>query len=62
MSFSTGMGAKLGINGTFECKDKDGNVLETITLNGAIPLEKLGLTVEEAQQLIKETNHGSDDC
>ncbi len=52
MDFKTGMGGRLGISGTFECKDKDGVVLKTIELRGSVPLEDLGLTVEQAQALV----------
>ena len=60
MSYQTGIGAKLGISGAFQCKDRDGNVLKTIAFTGAIPLERLGFSAEQAQQLIEEVNHGPD--
>lgn len=53
MSFSTAVGGRLGIAGTFECRDAAGNLLKTIELRGAIPLEDLGLTVDEARQLVE---------
>jgi len=33
------MNASLVIAGTLECRDKDGNVLKTIEVRGAIPLD-----------------------
>lgn len=56
------IGAKLNISGTLEWRDKDGNILSTTEIRGAIPLEDTGLTVEQAQQLInsQENPHGSD--
>ena len=61
MSYQTGIGAKLGISGEFQCKDADGNVLKTIAFTGAIPLERIGISAEQAQQLIEEVKNGSDD-
>lgn len=64
MNFQTGMGAKLGIRGTLECRNAAGEVIKTIEMNGAFPLEDLGLSVEEAQQLIdqqKGADHGTHD-
>jgi hypothetical protein len=31
--------AKLVIQGTFECRDKDGNLIKTIEFKGELPLE-----------------------
>lgn len=31
--------AKLTLSGSFDCLDKDGNVLKTIVINGTIPIE-----------------------
>lgn len=64
MTFSAGVGARIGISGVLECKDKDGNVLQLIEMNGSIPLSDLGLSVEQAQELItqQEASRGSDDC
>lgn len=45
-------GARLLISGTLEYRDKDGNVLGTTEMHGAIPLADTGLTAEEAQQII----------
>jgi hypothetical protein len=36
----TQLSAKLVIQGTFECRDKDGNLLKTIELKGELPLNK----------------------
>lgn len=53
--------AKLVLTGTFECLDKDGNVLKVIEGRGTFPLESLGLTVEQAQEIIaKEQGNGLD--
>lgn len=52
MTFEAGLGARLGISGTLECKDKDGKVLSVIELTGSIPLSDLGLTIDQAQDLI----------
>lgn len=47
--------ARLGIRGTFECRNALGEVIKTITiLNGAIPLARLGLTEEQARQLVEQ--------
>jgi hypothetical protein len=59
--------AALGISGTFEYRDAAGNVLKTVQVSGSIPLSELGLTQEQAQDLIennnnKGTTHGSDHC
>lgn len=63
MTFKTGMGGKLGISGTLEFRNKAGEVIKTIELNGQIPLSQLGMTPEQAQQLIQqhqEDQHGPD--
>jgi len=59
------MKARIGISGTFEFKDKDGNVLKTMSVSGSVPLARTGMTVEEAQQFVtnqKEIQHGPDHC
>lgn len=59
------VGARIGIAGTFEFKDKDGNVLKTMEISGSVPLESTGMSVEQAQEFInqqKEADHGRDDC
>lgn len=47
--------AKLVISGSFECKDKDGNVLKVIHLNGSLPLN------DEQTLEILENENGMDD-
>lgn len=54
MSFKTGMGARLGFSGTLIFKNKQGEVIKTTPFSGAIPLERLGLTQEQAQQLVEQ--------
>lgn len=56
------MTAKLQIAGTLEWRDKDGNILSTTQLRGAIPLDQLGLTEQQAAELVKESQHGCNDC
>lgn len=62
MTHQTHVGARLGIHGTLECKDKDGNVLRTIVISGSIPLSDSGLTAGEAQEMInqQEADNGFD--
>ena len=60
------VGARLGLSGTLEFKDKDGNVIKRMPFAGSVPLESAGLSVEQAQELItahqlKEAHHGRDD-
>lgn len=45
------MGARLGISGVLEFKDKDGNVLERVQMHGSIPLADLDLSDEHKQTL-----------
>jgi hypothetical protein len=59
-AYKAEIGAKLGISGTLEFRDAQGNVLKTVEMSGAIPLEQLGMTIEQAEQLIKENQHGPD--
>jgi len=63
MTFSAGVGARLGLAGTLEFKDAAGNVLKRVDFTGSVPLTDTGLSVEQAQQLItqQEADHGSDD-
>jgi hypothetical protein len=60
--FSTSVGARLGLSGTLEFRDADGNILKSVDFTGSVPLEDSGLTVEQAQSIINEqgTDHGSD--
>ena len=60
----TEMGARLGLSGSFECKDATGKVLKVIAFTGAIPLEQLDMTVGQAQQLVsqQEATDGANPC
>lgn len=58
----SGVGAKLGLSGALECRDKDGNVLKVIHFNGAIPLADLNMTPDQARELIEREANGADDC
>ena len=63
MAYQTQMAARLGIRGTFECRNAAGEVIKTIEANGAVPLSRLGLTEEQARELVQqqqEKPHGSD--
>lgn len=42
---------KIGITGSFDCWDKDGNLLKTITFEGTLPLENL---------ITEDTENGTD--
>lgn len=42
------MNARLVLTGTLECRDKDGNLLQTIEVRGAIPVD---LTDEEDEHV-----------
>jgi hypothetical protein len=55
----TKMGGRLGISGTLEWRDKDGNILGTTELSGSVPLDQVELIGEEAET--KEQESG-DDC
>jgi hypothetical protein len=63
MTFSAGVGARLGLAGTLEFKDKDGNVLKRVDFTGSVPLADTGLSVYQAQSIInqQEPQHGADD-
>lgn len=37
----TELEARICIEGAFECKDEDGNVLKVITFTGSVPLEQI---------------------
>jgi hypothetical protein len=61
MSFETKpMGARLGISGVLEFKDKDGNILERVQMQGSIPLDALDLSDEHKNALL-ESAHAPDD-
>jgi hypothetical protein len=55
----TGVSMKLGLAFTLECRDKDGNILKTIDCKTAIPIEQLGLDVDQAKELITEATNGA---
>ena len=60
MSYQAGVNGKLLIAGSFQFKDKDGNVVGEMKIkDGAIPLDRF--TPEEQQQLIKEYGNGTHD-
>lgn len=62
---ATSVGARIGIAMTLEFKDKAGNVLKRMPMQGSIPLADTGMSAEEAQSFInaqKEAHHGRDDC
>ena len=63
MNLSNPVGGRIGIAGTFEFKDKDGNVLKTMQLTGSVPLADTGMSVEQAQEFINQqgADHGRDD-
>lgn len=48
------MGGKLGISGFLQYRDKDGNILKEVEVNGSIPL-----TAEQAQELAKQQEQGN---
>lgn len=52
---TTSVGARLGLAGTLEFRDKDGNILKTVDFTGSVPLEDTGMSVDEAKQLINQT-------
>lgn len=55
------LGAQLHVAGNLEFRDKDGNLLKTVGISGTFPLSDLGMTVEQAQQLIQENSDGTHD-
>ncbi len=63
MSDQAQIGGRLGMSGAFECRDKDGNVIKTITFTGSIPLSQLDMSEEQAQALVdqQEAANGSND-
>lgn len=67
MSFETRpMGARLGISGVLEFKDKDGNVLERVQMHGSVPIADLDISDDHKQTLTamaaeaSENAHGTD--
>ena len=47
-------GGRLGISGAIEYRDADGNVLKIVHLTGSIPLADLGLTEQQAADLVAQ--------
>lgn len=58
MSWNSGLKGKLNIKGAFQFRDKDGNVLSTMEVDGSIPLDRF--TPEQQQQLLKDIPHATD--
>lgn len=57
------VGARLGVRGTLECRNARGEVIKTIEVNGSIPLTQLGLTEDQARELVQQQEnqaHGTD--
>jgi len=54
------MAARINVAFDLVCRDKDGNVLNTIKVQGAVTPEALGLTQEQAQELTKEPTDDHD--
>lgn len=52
--------ARLVLSGTLEFRNAAGEVIKTTEMRGAVPLDDLGITEDEARQLIKEASHGTD--
>jgi hypothetical protein len=48
------MTARLGVRGMLECRNAAGEVVKTIALSGEIPLSKLGLTEEQAREIVQQ--------
>ena len=55
MVWQAGVGAKLSVKGALEFKDRDGKVIKTVQVDMAVPLEQLGMSVEEAQELTRQS-------
>lgn len=57
------LGGRIGLSGAFECRDAAGNVVKTITFTGSIPLSQLGLSEEQARELVstQEATDGTHD-
>lgn len=45
MQMAKPVGARLGLSGTLEFRDKAGNVLKTVDFVGSVPLDDTGLGV-----------------
>lgn len=58
------IGARLGVRGTLEYRNARGEVIKTVEVRGDIPLAKLGLTEDQARELVQQQEnqtHGTDD-
>jgi len=45
------IGARVGLSGTFECRDASGAIVKTIELSGSIPLDELPIGDADRQAL-----------
>jgi hypothetical protein len=54
VTYQTHMTAKLGMRGTFVCRNAAGEVVKTIQFSGAVPLSRLGVNEEEARSLVEQ--------
>lgn len=61
MSWASQVEGSVGVHGTFEFRDADGNVIKTVDLVATVPLSSLGLTDEQAAALSEGEANGSDD-
>lgn len=59
-TYKTGVRGKLMISGSFQFRDKDGKVIQEMTIlpGSGIPLDRF--TPQEQQQLIERYGNGSD--
>lgn len=54
MTYEAKMTAKLGMSGTIECLNARGEVIKTIQFSGGVPLDQLGLSVDQAKKLVEQ--------
>lgn len=54
MTYEAKMTAKLGMRGTIECRNARGDVIKTIEFSGGVPLDRLGLSVDQAKKLVEQ--------
>ncbi len=45
---NAGVKGKLGIKGTLNFRDKDGNIVQTMELNGSVPISQLAEHVDDS--------------
>ena len=59
-----GTGARLGITGAFEYRDAEGRVLKRVEVSGSLPLQSLGLTEQQAAEMVAQQGdaNGDHDC